>query len=81
MPACRGPVEIPHRESNPIRQPITAIYSRSDGIVDWRACIDHHSPNVRHFEVNAAHLGMGFNPTIWKQVVQALDFAGTEALG
>jgi pimeloyl-ACP methyl ester carboxylesterase len=73
--------EVAGRESNPIRQPITAIYSRSDGIVDWRACIDHHSPNVRHFEVNAAHLGMGFNPTIWKQVVQALDFAGTEALG
>lgn len=65
--------EVAGRESDPIRQPITAIYSRSDGIVDWRACIDHHSPNVRHVEVNAAHLGMGFNPTVWKQVTQALD--------
>jgi pimeloyl-ACP methyl ester carboxylesterase len=65
--------EVAGRESNPIRQPITAIYSRSDGIVDWRACIDHDSPNVRHVEVNAAHLGMGFNPAVWEQVVKALD--------
>jgi hypothetical protein len=72
--------EVAGREANPIQQPITAIYSRSDGVVDWRACIDHHSPNVRHVEVNAAHLGMGFNPTIWRHIVQALDLGGTETL-
>ena len=65
--------EVARRESNPIRQPITAIYSRSDGIVDWRACIDHHSPRVHHVEVNAAHLGMGLNPTVWKEVLAALE--------
>ncbi|MGD8346641.1 MAG: alpha/beta fold hydrolase [Lysobacterales bacterium] len=64
--------EVARRESKPIRQPITAIYSRSDGIVDWRACIDHHSPAVRHVEVDAAHLGMGLNPAVWKIVRSAL---------
>lgn len=72
--------EVAGRESNPIRQPVTAIYSRSDGIVDWRACIDHHSPNVRHVEVNAAHLGMGFNPAVWKQVYQALSSPGQQGM-
>lgn len=64
---------IRHRERRPIRQPVTAIISRSDAVVSWQAAIDHHSQDVRHIEVNAAHLGMGFNPTIWRQVVAALE--------
>ena len=65
--------EIARRESNPINQPITAIFSKTDGIVGWQAAIDHHSPNVRHIEVDAAHLGMGFNPRIWAEVLGALQ--------
>ncbi|MEM9257292.1 MAG: alpha/beta fold hydrolase [Pseudomonadota bacterium] len=64
--------EIARRESTPIEQPITAIYSKTDGIVDWQAAIDHHSPNVRHVELDASHLGMGFNPEIWAAVLDAL---------
>jgi L-rhamnose isomerase len=59
-----------HAESG---RPITAIYSKSDGVVSWEAAIDRHSPNVRHPEVNVAQLGMGFNPTVWSHIVQALD--------
>ncbi len=65
--------KVAARESRPIRQPITAIYSKSDGIVNWPAAIDRHSDNVRHIEIDAAHLGMGFNPTVWRHVVEALD--------
>lgn len=64
---------ISNRESRPIEQPITAIYSKSDAVVSWQAAIDHHSKDVRHIEVNAAHLGMGFNSTIWSYVVAALN--------
>ncbi|MFT7689162.1 MAG: pimeloyl-ACP methyl ester carboxylesterase, partial [Candidatus Azotimanducaceae bacterium] len=35
--------------------PITAIYSKTDGVVAWQACIDKKSPNVEHIEVNASH--------------------------
>jgi dienelactone hydrolase len=56
--------EIEHitieRYSEPIRVPVLAIYSRNDGIVNWKACIDHWSPRVEHVEVTASHLGMGF---------------------
>lgn len=65
--------EIDKREERPIQQPITAIYSKSDGIVSWQAALDHSSPNVEHIEVNAAHLGMGFNREVWKLVLEALD--------
>jgi len=65
--------QISRREERPIRQPITAIYSRNDAVVSWRAAIDHHSENVNHIEVSAPHLGMGFNPTIWNHIVKALE--------
>jgi len=64
--------EVARRESRPIRQPITAIYSRNDAIVSWQAALDHHSPNVQHIEVNAAHMGMGFKPEVWAHVLAAL---------
>jgi pimeloyl-ACP methyl ester carboxylesterase len=44
--------------------PTTSIYSKSDGIVAWRCCLndeaqDAHTENI---EVHASHLGMGVNP-------------------
>ncbi|MEL6390947.1 MAG: alpha/beta hydrolase [Bacteroidota bacterium] len=64
--------EIERRERRPIQQPITAIFSKSDAIVTWQAAMDYHSPNVEHIEVNAAHLGMGFNQKIWKIIKKSL---------
>lgn len=63
---------IADREREPIRQPITAIYSRSDGIVNWQASLDGHSPNVRHVHVPSAHVGLVFNPRVWTEVLRAL---------
>lgn len=71
--------QISRREERPIRQPITAIYSRNDAVVSWRAAIDHHSENVTHIEVSAPHLGMGFNPTIWNHIVKALEAGAVAA--
>ena len=39
----------------------TTIYSRRDGIVDWRACID---PLAHAVEVTASHTGMAFDPRV-----------------
>ena len=47
----------------------TAIYSRRDGIVDWRACID---PVARAVEVRSSHVGMAFDPTVIAVVSAAL---------
>jgi pimeloyl-ACP methyl ester carboxylesterase len=47
----------------------TAIYSRRDGIVDWRACID---PEAHAVEVSASHIGMGLDPRVIDVVTDAL---------
>ena len=46
-----------------------AVYSRSDGIVDWRACLD---PAARHAEVRSSHAGMGVHPAVYRAVGAAL---------
>lgn len=60
----------------PIQVPITAIFTRSDGIVDWRACLDTTSRNVNHVEVRSTHLGLGLDPDVWWAVAAALAAAG-----
>lgn len=57
------------RFDKPIERPISAIYSKLDGIVSWQACIDRWSPSVQHHEVSASHIGMGFS----KEVYQVLS--------
>ena len=47
----------------------TAIYSRRDGIVDWRACVD---PSAVPVEVTASHCGMAFDPRVIDEVSAAL---------
>jgi triacylglycerol lipase len=47
----------------------TAIYSRRDGIVDWRACID---PVATAIEVRSSHVGMAFDPAVIDVVAAAL---------
>ncbi|HEU5035474.1 MAG TPA: alpha/beta fold hydrolase [Nocardioides sp.] len=55
----------------------TAIYSRRDGIVDWRACVD---PLARAVEVTASHLGMAFDPRVIDAVSGALLRTDTSAV-
>jgi len=45
----------------PLTVPVTAIYSKLDGVVAWEACIDDRSANVEHVEVVSTHLGLGFS--------------------
>ena len=58
---------------NPIQVPITAIFSRNDGMVSWAACIDRTSPKTRHFEVKAPHIAMGLDPDIWRIAADQLN--------
>ncbi len=54
------------RLREPISVPSTAIYSRTDGIVDWKACTEPAGPNHENVAVCASHLGIGVDPsTLW----------------
>ncbi len=47
-----------------------SIYSRSDGIVSWRACLD---PCARHVEVESSHAGMSVNRDVYRVLEQVLE--------
>jgi len=60
------------RDQVPLTLPITNIYSKNDGVVAWEACMDHKSPAVEHFEVNATHLGLGISADVFRIVARQL---------
>jgi pimeloyl-ACP methyl ester carboxylesterase len=47
-----------------------AIYSRSDGIVSWRACLD---PSAEHVEIESSHTGMSVNLGVYRVLATILD--------
>ena len=49
--------------------PFTAVYSKRDGIADWRACID---PDGQAREVRTSHVGMALDPDVLAIVVETL---------
>lgn len=53
-----------------------SVYSRSDGIVDWRACLD---PAARQVEVEASHCGMAVSAPTYVAVAEALASFGGRA--
>lgn len=49
---------------------LVSIYTKSDGIVDWRACV---VPGARNIEVQGSHLGMGLCPDTLRIVLRELS--------
>lgn len=47
----------------------TSVFSRRDGMIDWRSCLD---PQADAVEVTTSHLGMAFDPVVLDIVAEAL---------
>lgn len=56
----------------PREVPVTAVYSRTDGVVSWTACIDTVNTWVEHVEVGSTHIGMGVDPDVMRIVARRL---------
>ena len=53
-----------------------SVYSRSDGIVDWRACLD---PAAELVEVDSSHVGMAANASVYRVIAASLEgFRGAQ---
>jgi pimeloyl-ACP methyl ester carboxylesterase len=61
-----GALESPY----PQQIPKTAIYTKTDGIVDWRFCI-YDDPET-DFEVIGTHSGLVFNPYVYELIAERL---------
>ncbi|MEA2439724.1 MAG: triacylglycerol lipase [Thermoleophilaceae bacterium] len=47
-----------------------SVYSKSDGIVRWRSCLD---PEAEHLEIDASHVGMAVAPRAYRAIAKALS--------
>jgi len=53
----------------PPRVPTTSIYSRSDGVVNWKACLRR---DVNAIEVKGSHVGLALNPEVYRILAHLL---------
>ncbi len=58
------------RRPFPQSVPHTAIYTKTDGVVDWRCCIDEDDSH--NIEVPGTHVGLVFNPQVYREVASLL---------
>ncbi len=49
--------------------PVTSIYSKTDGIVHWEACLRADTQNI---EVQGSHVGLGVNPEVFRILARLL---------
>jgi hypothetical protein len=55
--------------------PTTALYSKGDGIVNWRTAkqnLDFTHGTTQNIQVRGSHCGMTLNPTVWYVVADRL---------
>lgn len=57
----------------PLSTPATSIYSRTDGIVDWRTSLNPPGPLTENIEVFGSHIGLVHNPTVFLAVCDRLS--------
>jgi hypothetical protein len=58
-------------ESPPV--PMTAIYSKCDGVVHWEGCMEKFEDKItQNIQVTGSHCGMGFNPSIYHIIADRL---------
>jgi pimeloyl-ACP methyl ester carboxylesterase len=78
LSCLRGPCCEPFRadllHDFPLDVRYISVYSRSDGIVDWRACLDGAADEL--VEIRASHCGMAVSVEAYEQVARALSAFG-----
>ena len=66
---CAKAMGMVLRSPFPAQIPYIAFFSKSDGVVDWRACCD---PAAELIEVRASHFQLGMHPRVLRLVSQRL---------
>ena len=61
-----------NRPPPPEGVPSTAIFTKTDGIVHWRGCIERPAVNTDNIEVYASHIGLGVSPVVYYLLAERL---------
>jgi hypothetical protein len=73
-PNARPLSKRPREEHRPpLSVPTTAIYSRTDGIVDWRSCIEAAGERRENVEVRSSHAGLMHHPAVLIVILDRLS--------
>ncbi|TAA45788.1 esterase/lipase family protein [Corallincola spongiicola] len=59
------------RNQQAFSMPVIALYSRYDGIVHWRACLDQLTTTT-HYPVTATHIGLVGSPWVFIKIARLL---------
>ncbi len=54
------------------------MFSKSDGVVGWRATVDRYNEHARNIEVGCSHLGMGVDAEVWRIIAETLALSHSE---
>lgn len=65
--------EMAARLSRPPDLPSTSIYSKTDGVVHWRSCLEPDTDHTENIEVTGSHCGLGLNPLVLYAVAERLS--------
>ena len=65
-------MEVERRNRQSIKRPVTAIVSKTDGIVDWTASIHEYDSETDYVFTDVAHLGMFINREVLGLMLEAL---------
>lgn len=67
------PAEADNQLETPPPVHTTAIYTRADGIVNWRTSVQEGGhPQVHNVEVLGSHIGLNLNVTVWYWIARKL---------
>jgi hypothetical protein len=61
----------------PASVPQTAVYSKNDGLIDWRVCM--YGNAKKDVEVHASHLGLRWNPEVYRVIAERLAMTAPQA--
>jgi pimeloyl-ACP methyl ester carboxylesterase len=58
--------------NEPPSVPVTALHTRSDGIVAWQSCLEVEGPHRENIEIKGAHSTMPRSPAAWRIIADRL---------
>ena len=65
-------LEVHERNAIGLSQPVTSIYSKSEGVVAWQASVDVYNPQARNISVSSTHFSIGVSPVVWRLIADIL---------
>jgi pimeloyl-ACP methyl ester carboxylesterase len=71
--ASQPRTELAESLREPPGVPSTSIFTKTDGVVHWRACLEPETDHTENIEVVGSHCGLGLNPVVLYAIAERLS--------